>query len=71
MADRKCIVVESPVGQMARQRQGAVSKRCTRSQTQPSHPPVTGAYFPEAEKSSTRGIEEESGNLEGDKGGVT
>jgi len=70
LADRKCIVVESPLGPMARQRRVAVSKSYMRSQTRPPHPPVTGAYFPEAEESSTRGIDEENGNLEGERGGV-
>ena len=70
MADRKCIVVESPAGQMARQRQGAVFKRCRRSQTRLADSPVTEAYFPKVEKGGTRGMEEGSGNLEGDKSGV-
>jgi len=65
LADRKCIVVEPALGQMAWQRRTAVSKRCTRSQTRPLHPAVTETYFPEARESHTGGIGEENGHLEG------
>jgi len=64
LADRKCIVEEPPLGQMARQRRTAVSKPCTRSQTRPLHPRVTETYFPEVRESCTRKIGKENGHLE-------
>jgi len=70
LADRKWKVVEPPLRNMAQLRQTAVSKGCTRSQTQPSPPPISENCFPEADESSVRRIDKENDNTEEEQGSV-